>query len=76
LTTLTTERCAELGRRALAMGVVDASGHTGFALPDFCSLGEIFSLASATQVSCQVEVVSAGASAGTATGSSSGRFSE
>jgi hypothetical protein len=45
---------------------VEASGPTGIALPDFCSAGHIFSLASATQVSCQFEVVPAGASAGAA----------
>jgi GTP cyclohydrolase II len=52
-------------RRARARGV-EASGPTGIALPDFCSAGEIFSLASATQVSCQFEFVPAGASAGAA----------
>src|SRR5262245_46117672 len=52
-------------RRARAIGV-EASGPTGIALPDFCSAGEIFSLASATQVSCQFEFVPAGASAGAA----------
>jgi GTP cyclohydrolase II len=51
--------------RARAMGV-KASGPTGIALPDFCSAGEIFSLASATQVGCQFEFVPAGASAGAA----------
>jgi GTP cyclohydrolase II len=51
--------------RARAIGV-EASGPTGIALPDFCSAGEIFSLASATQVSCQFEFVPAGASAGAA----------
>src|SRR5215207_4885156 len=35
--------------RARAIGV-EASGPTGIAFPDFCSLGEIFSLASATQI--------------------------
>jgi GTP cyclohydrolase II len=52
-------------RRAHALGV-EVSGHTGIALPDFCSLGEIFSLASAAQVSCRFEVVPAGPSAGAA----------
>jgi GTP cyclohydrolase II len=52
-------------RRARAMGV-EASGPTGIALPDFCSAGEIFSLASATQVGCQFKFVPAGASAGAA----------
>jgi GTP cyclohydrolase II len=49
--------------RALSM---EASGPTGIALPDFWSANEIFSLASATQVSCQLEFVSAGASSGAA----------
>jgi GTP cyclohydrolase II len=52
-------------RRARAMDV-EASGPTGIALPDFCSAGEIFSLASATQLGCQFEFVPAGASAGAA----------
>jgi GTP cyclohydrolase II len=52
-------------RRARAMGV-EASGPTGIALPDFCSAGEIFSFASATQVSRPFELVPAGASAGAA----------
>ena len=52
-------------RRAHALGV-EVSGHTGIALPDFCSLGEIFSLASAAQVSCRFEVVPAGPGAGAA----------
>jgi GTP cyclohydrolase II len=52
-------------RRARAMGV-EASGPTGIAVPDVCSAGEIYSLASAAQVSCQLELVSAGASAGAA----------
>jgi GTP cyclohydrolase II len=52
-------------RRACAIGV-EASGPTGIALPDFCGAGEIFSLASASQVSCQFEFVPAGASAGAA----------
>ena len=42
-------------RRARAIGV-EASGPTGIALPDFCSAGEIFSLASAAQVSCRIRV--------------------
>jgi GTP cyclohydrolase II len=49
-------------RRAHALGV-EASGPTGIALPDVCSAGEILSLASATQVSCQFEFVPAGAGA-------------
>jgi GTP cyclohydrolase II len=52
-------------RRARAMGV-EASGPTGIALPDFCSAGEIFSLASATQVRSPFELVPAGAGAGAA----------
>jgi GTP cyclohydrolase II len=52
-------------RRARAMGV-EASGPTGIALAEFCSAGEIFSLAAATQVSCPFELVPAGASAGAA----------
>jgi GTP cyclohydrolase II len=52
-------------RRARAMGV-EVSAPTGIALPDFCSAGEIFSLASATQVSRQFEFVPADASAGAA----------
>jgi len=48
--------------RARAIGV-ETSGPTGIALPDFCSAGEIFSLASATQVNCQFEFVPAGAGA-------------
>lgn len=52
-------------RRARAIGL-EASGHTGIALPDSCGLGEIFSLASATQVSCRFELVPAGAGAGAA----------
>src|SRR5437762_1433548 len=47
-------------RRARAIGV-EASGPTGIVLPVFCSAGEIFSLASATQVSCQFDFVPAGA---------------
>src|SRR5262245_53868191 len=45
---------------------VETAGPTGIALPDFCGAGEIFSLASATQVSGQFEFVPAGASAGAA----------
>ncbi len=52
-------------RRARAIGV-KASGHTGLALPDFCSFAEIVSLASATQVSWQFKTVAAGTSAGAA----------
>jgi GTP cyclohydrolase II len=52
-------------RRGRAMGV-EASGPTGIALPDSYSAGEIFSLASTTQVSCQFEFVPAGAGAGAA----------
>jgi GTP cyclohydrolase II len=52
-------------RRARAIGV-EASGPTGIVLPNRCSAGEIFSLASAAQVSCQFESVPAGASAGAA----------
>jgi hypothetical protein len=54
-------------RRARAMGV-EASGPTGIALPDFCSAGEIFSLATATQISCQFEFVPAGAGGGPRSG--------
>ena len=49
-------------RRARAIGV-EASGPIGIALSDVCGVGEIFSLASAIQVSCQFEVVPAGATA-------------
>jgi GTP cyclohydrolase II len=49
-------------RRACAMGV-EASNPTGIALPDSCGAAEIFSLASATQVSRQLELVPAGAGA-------------
>src|SRR4029453_19379951 len=52
-------------RRARAMGV-EASGPTGIALPEFCSAGEIFSLATATQVSPRFEPPPAGPSAGAA----------
>lgn len=52
-------------RRARAIGV-KASGDIAIALPDFCSFAEIFSLASATQVSCRFEVIPADASAGAA----------
>jgi GTP cyclohydrolase II len=52
-------------RRARAIGV-EASGPAGIALPNRCSAGEIFSLASTAQVSCQFESVPAGASAGAA----------
>jgi GTP cyclohydrolase II len=49
-------------RRAHAMGL-EASGPTGIAVPDAFGAGDIFSLASATQVNCQFEFVPAGASA-------------
>jgi GTP cyclohydrolase II len=52
-------------RRARVMGL-DTLGPAGIALPDICSAGEIFSLASATQVSCQIEFMPAGVSAGAA----------
>ena len=52
-------------RRARAIAV-ETSDPTGIALPDFCSAGEIFSLASAAQVGCQFGFVPAGASAGAA----------
>jgi GTP cyclohydrolase II len=52
-------------RRMRGIGVT-ASGPTGIALPEFCSAGEILSLASATQVSCKFEFVPPGASAGAA----------
>jgi GTP cyclohydrolase II len=52
-------------RRARAIGV-GASGPIGIALPDFFGAGEIFSLASATQVSCQFDFVPTGASASAA----------
>jgi GTP cyclohydrolase II len=45
--------------RARALGV-EASGPTGIALPDVCSAGEIFSLASAIQVGCRFELDPAG----------------
>jgi GTP cyclohydrolase II len=48
-------------RRARAIGVDSSGGKAsspiGIALADFWSLGEIFSLASATQVNCQFKVV-------------------
>ena len=50
------------GRRARAMGV-ESSGPIGIALPDLCSAGEIFSIASAIQVSGEFEFIPAGASA-------------
>jgi GTP cyclohydrolase II len=49
-------------RRARAMGV-EASGPIGIALSDFCNAGEIFSLATATHVGCQLEFVPASAGA-------------
>jgi len=49
-------------RRARVIGV-EALEPIGIALPDFCGAGEIISFASATQVSCQFELVPAGASA-------------
>ena len=52
-------------RRARAIGV-EVSGPTGIALPDFCTAGEIFSLATATQVSCRFELIPAGAGASAA----------
>jgi GTP cyclohydrolase II len=52
-------------RRARAMGV-DVSGPAGIALPDFCSAGEIFSLATATEAGCRFNLVPAGASASAA----------
>ncbi len=52
-------------RRARAFGV-EASDHTGIALPDSCRLGKIISLASATEVRGRFEVVPAGATAGAA----------
>jgi GTP cyclohydrolase II len=51
--------------RARAMGI-QASGHTGIALPDFYSLSQIYSIASAAQISCRFEIIPAGASAGAA----------
>jgi len=53
-------------RRARIMGV-EASAPTGIALPDFYSAGEIFSLASAIEVSCHFEFVPALAGGGAAT---------
>lgn len=53
------------GRRARVMGV-QASGPTGIGVNEFSSAGEIFSLASATQINCQFELVPAGACAGAA----------
>jgi hypothetical protein len=41
-------------RRARAIGM-EASDPTGIALPDRCSAGEIFSLATATRVGCPFE---------------------
>jgi GTP cyclohydrolase II len=52
-------------RRARVLGV-EASGPIGIALPDFCSAGSIFSLASASQLSFQFEFVPAGSSVGAA----------
>jgi GTP cyclohydrolase II len=52
-------------RRARAMGV-EASGPTGIALAEFCSAGEIFSLATDSQVSRPFELVPASASASAA----------
>jgi GTP cyclohydrolase II len=52
-------------RRARAIGV-ETSRHIGIALPDSCSLGEIFSLASASQVHCQFAVIPVGAGAAAA----------
>jgi len=52
-------------RRARIMGV-EASAPTGIALPDFYSAGEIFSLASAIEVSCHFEFVPALNGAGAA----------
>jgi GTP cyclohydrolase II len=52
-------------RRARAMGV-ETSDPIGIALPDLCSAGEIFSLATATQVSCQLELVPVGIGASAA----------
>jgi GTP cyclohydrolase II len=52
-------------RRARAIGV-EASGPTGIALPDFCSAGEIFALAAAAQISCHLESIQVGMSAGAA----------
>jgi GTP cyclohydrolase II len=48
--------------RARAIGL-ETSGPTGIALSDFCSAADIFSLATATKVRCQFELVSAGANA-------------
>ena len=50
------------GRRAHAMGV-ETSGPTGIALPDFCSAGEIFSLAAGSRTSCHLDVIAVGARA-------------
>jgi GTP cyclohydrolase II len=52
-------------RRARAIGV-ETSDPIGIALPDFCSAGEIFSLAAATQVRCHLELIPVGASASAA----------
>jgi GTP cyclohydrolase II len=49
-------------RRARVMAV-EASGPIGIALPDHCNAGEIFSLATATEVNCPFELVPAGAGA-------------
>jgi GTP cyclohydrolase II len=52
-------------RRARALGV-EISGPTGIALPDSCTAGEIFSIATATQVSCRFELIPAGPGASAA----------
>jgi GTP cyclohydrolase II len=52
-------------RRARAIGL-DTSDPTGITLPDFCSAGEIFSLAAATQVTCHLESTPVGAGASAA----------
>jgi GTP cyclohydrolase II len=53
------------GRRARAIGV-ETSDPAGIALPDFCSAGEIFSLATATHVSSHLELIPVGAGANAA----------
>jgi GTP cyclohydrolase II len=52
-------------RRAHAMGI-NASGPIGIALSDLCTANEILSLASATRVGWQVEVLAAGTNAAAA----------
>jgi GTP cyclohydrolase II len=47
-------------RRAQALGVVEASGPVGIALPDLCSARDIFSFAAAARISFPFRIVPAG----------------